>query len=48
VDIKPVLLFRYPNINELANVFASSENEATTAEEAFISAEMDDMLDSFN
>lgn len=47
-DIKPVLLFQYPNINELVSVFASTQNEATAAEEAFISADMDDMLESFN
>lgn len=48
VDIRPVLLFQYPNINELVSVFASTQDEATETEEAFISADMDDMLDSFN
>ncbi len=48
VEIKPVLLFRYPNINELVSVFASTQNETTAEEEAFIAADMDDMLDSFN
>jgi acyl-coenzyme A synthetase/AMP-(fatty) acid ligase/acyl carrier protein len=47
LDIRPVLLFQYPNINELVNAFASTQNEATAADEAFISADMDDMLDSF-
>lgn len=48
VDIRPVLLFQYPNINELVNAFASTQNESAATEEAFISADMDDMLDSFN
>jgi amino acid adenylation domain-containing protein len=47
VEMRPVLLFQYPNINELVSMFASNQNEATTEEEAFISADMDDMLDSF-
>lgn len=47
MDIRPVLLFQYPNINELVNAFASTQSETTAPEEAFISADMDDMLDSF-
>jgi amino acid adenylation domain-containing protein len=47
-EIKPLLLFQYPNINELVNVFAPNQKQATVEEEAFISAEMDDMLEAFN
>lgn len=47
-DIRPVLLFQYPNINELVSVFAANQKETAVEEEVFISADMDDMLESFN
>lgn len=47
VDIKPVFLFQYTNINDLVSVFDADSNEATEKEDAFISAEMDDMIESF-
>jgi len=47
VDIKPVLLFQYTTIKALVALFEESQKETTAVDDAFVAADMDDMIDSF-
>ncbi|WP_161964279.1 non-ribosomal peptide synthetase/type I polyketide synthase [Chitinophaga flava] len=47
VDIKPIMLFQYTNIQDLVNAFAAAPDEEPEEENLQISAEMDDMIESF-
>ncbi|HEY0609999.1 MAG TPA: non-ribosomal peptide synthetase, partial [Chitinophaga sp.] len=45
VNIKPVFLFQYTTINELVGAFSADSHKEEMAGAAFISEEMDDMID---
>ncbi|HEY1164510.1 MAG TPA: amino acid adenylation domain-containing protein, partial [Chitinophaga sp.] len=47
VDIKPVLLFQYTTINGLVSLFEENNKETAIEDDAFVAADMDDMIDSF-
>ncbi|MEM9822319.1 MAG: acyl carrier protein, partial [Bacteroidota bacterium] len=45
-ELKPILLFQYPNVNELVNhVFDQAESSTFTDEEDLLAEELEDIMD---